>query len=119
MRCLRRNKEKIYYANFVESEELIDEWGNKTGEYRVERTLPIPLNTHVSPSVGESDVRGFGTNVDYDRVVVCDDPNLDIQESSVLWIGVDPTTEKHNYIVKKVAPSMNFTTLAIKKVEVS
>ena len=119
MRELERNKRTIYYALFVTNEPILDEDGYDTGETRPVYGTPVELRINVSPALGESATRQFGTVVDYDRTLVICDTSLPIDEQTVLWIDETDTSKSFDYTVKKVAKSLNSLQIAVKKVEVS
>ena len=125
MKCLRRNMIRIFYANCIGRDPVIDEYGNQTGEYQIRYSNPIEAEGNVSAARGEVTTRQFGDDESYDRVIVMDDPNVSIEKSSILWIETMPvimsdgTTETpHDYIVKQVAPSLNNVSIAVSKVNV-
>ena len=125
MRTLNRNKIRIYYANYSGKKPLRDEYGNMTGEYEISYENPVSVMANVSAASGESTTRQFGEDVRYDRIIVLDDPKFPIAETSILWIDTLPeiaedgsTTTPHDYIVKKVAPSLNSVSIAVSKVSV-
>ena len=125
MRCLWRNRVRIFYANYTDREEVKDEYGNLTGEYKLKYGNPQEAEGNVSAARGEVTTRQFGDDESYDRVIVMDDPNVPIKKSSILWIETMPvimsdgTTETpHDYIVKQVAPSLNSVSIAVSKVNV-
>ena len=125
MRALVRNKTLIYYADYQEKRPIEDEYGNMTGEYDLLYGNPLAVKANVSAAKGESITRQFGDDVSYDRIILLDDPNFPITESSILWIDTPPviledgTTETpHDYIVKRVAPSINSVSIAVSKVNV-
>jgi hypothetical protein len=69
--------------------------------------------------------RQFGESESYDKVIVLDNPNTPIDEYAILWVdtlphlNTDGTTDTpHDYIVKKVARSLNNVSIAIRKVNV-
>ena len=72
MRCLRRNRVRIYYANYRGRTPLVDEYGNLTGEYSTEYDNPIAIMANVSAARGEATTRQFGDNEEYDRIIVLD-----------------------------------------------
>lgn len=126
MRCMVRNKSKIYYASYIGETEIIDEYGNVTGEYAVSYTNPIKCNANVSAAQGTLIIRQFGESESYDKVIVLDDVNTPVDEYSILWVDTLPllnedgtTNTPHDYTVKKVARSLNGLSIAIKKVNVS
>lgn len=124
MRCVMRNKTSFYYALYTGQTEIIDEYGNATGQYSVQYSDPIKSLGNVSAARGEIQSRQFGESETYDKVIVLDDPNTPIDEYSILWVDTRPaltdgvTTTPHDYIVKKVARSLNSVSIAISKVAV-
>lgn len=125
MRCLNRNKVRIFYANYQGKTALKDEYGNMTGEYHLSYDKPIEIMANVSAAQGEATTRQFGDNENYDRVIVLDNPTLPITGTSILWIDTLPeiatdgsTTTPHDYIVKQVATSLNSVSIAVSKVNV-
>ena len=125
MRGLVRNKIGFHYALYERKGEIIDEYGNTTGEYEVIYGKPIAYKGNISAEQGEIQSRQFGDSVTYDRVIVLCDKNVPIDEFSILWIDTPPiinedgsTNTPHDYIVKKVANSLNVKSIAISKVNV-
>ena len=134
MRTLLRNKTKFYYAMYEKREEITDEYGNVTGQYELIYSEPIKMFGNVSAAVGSIQNRQFGESESYDKVIVLDNPETPINEYSLLWVDALPEldndgklvlkedgTEKtpHDYIVKKVARSLNSVSIAISKVDVN
>ena len=126
MRCMARNKSKFYYASYIGETEIIDEYGNATGEYEVSYGNPIEVLGNVSAAQGEMQSRQFGESESYDKVIVLDDRNAPIDEHSLLWVDTLPrlnndgsTETPHDYIVKRIARSLNGVSIAIGKVDVS
>lgn len=125
MKALARNKILIHYANYRDKTPIKDEYGNLTGEYEVSYENPVAVKANVSAARGESTTRQFGDDVSYDRIIVLDDPQFPIDESSILWIETTPkiqedgsTKDPHDYIVKQVATSLNSVSIAVSKVNV-
>ena len=126
MRCMARNKSKFYYASYIGETEIIDEYGNATGEYEVSYGNPVKVLGNVSAAQGEMQSRQFGESESYDKVIVLDDRNAPIDEHSLLWVDTLPrlnndgsTETPHDYIVKRIARSLNGVSIAIGKVDVS
>ena len=126
MRSLHRNKVRIYYANYRTKAPLLDEYGNLTGEYKVYYGNPVAIMASVSAASGESTARQFGEDVSYDRIIIIDDPRISITETSLLWIDALPsiaedgtTKTPHDYIVKRVARSLNSTSIAVSRVSIT
>lgn len=125
MRCLRRNKVTFFYALYSSKIPITDDYGNKTGEYEIIYGNPVEILGNVSAARGETVTRQFGEDEAYDRVIVLDDPQCPIDEFSILWIdtlpeiGIDGSTQTpHDYVVKKVARSINSVSIAVSKVTV-
>ena len=134
MRGLVRNQTKFYYALYEKREEIIDEYGNKTGQYELIYGNPVAMFGNVSAAVGEIQNRQFGESESYDKVIVLSNPNVPINEYSHLWVDTlplltetgtlllkDDGTEQtpHDYVVKKIARSLNSVSIAIQKVDVN
>ena len=125
MRCLSKNKQSFYYALYSSKRELQDDDGYFTGEYVLEFGNPKKVRANISAARGEANVRQFGENLSYDKVLVLDDPATLIDEYSILWIDTMPTFNRdgttdtpHDYIVKQVARSINSVSIAVAKVAV-
>ena len=126
MRCMERNKQVFYFSSFTDKVEIVDEYGNRTGEYKVLYDNPTKLSGNISAAMGEMQNRQFGESELYDKVIVLGNPNVSIDEYSILWVDTLPklkedgsTDTPHDYIVKKIARSLNSVSIAISKVTVS
>ena len=125
MRCMVRNKSKFYWASYIGETEVIDEYGNATGEYMVLYGNPKVAHGNVSAAQGEMQSRQFGESESYDKVIVLDERDVPLDEHSVLWVDTLPswnedgtTDTPHDYVVKKIARSLNGVSIAISKVDV-
>ena len=137
MRCLRKNKQKLYYSLLVGESPVyeLDEHGNKivdytdpkTGDvYYVETgdTIPLysePVEFYGNIAMSGSDVtrQEFGISDDrYEAVLVTNKGQLPITETSLLWYQTTPTTKTidektyandstADYKVLRVIPSLN------------
>lgn len=134
MRCMNRNKVKFFYSLYEGREPITDEYGNVTGEYDVKHGNPTEGYANISAAKGETQTRQFGESETYDKVIVMDNEAPPIDEYSVLWVDTIPQLNEdgslavgeegnvltpHDYIVKKVAKSLNNVSIAISKVNVS
>ena len=134
MRCMNRNKVKFFYSLYEGREPITDEYGNVTGEYDVKHGNPTEGYANISAAKGETQTRQFGESETYDKVIVMDNEAPPIDEYSVLWVDTVPQLNEdgslavdeegnvltpHDYIVKKVARSLNNVSIAISKVNVS
>lgn len=147
MKSLQRNKREFYYSNYAGKKPVLDDSGYETGEYEIMYTPPLRAKANISAAQGETQIEQFGTSITYDRVIVTT-KRLPIDENSILWVDVLPDfgnkalkTERgklinsengevllaedaeapgnYDYIVKKVATSLNSMSIAISKVDVS
>ncbi len=148
MRTLNRNKQTFYYATYMEKQEMTetDEYGNilQTGEYQTIYSNPVEYTANISPANGTTASEIFGTAEGYDKIIVIDDLNVPIDEFSLLWIDTTPDIETvdenspvleftmggivigdnghfkpNDYIVKRIARSLNSMAIAVRKVNVS
>lgn len=134
MRCMGRNKVSFFYSLYEDKEPIKDEFGNNTGEYNVTHGNPQEFKANISAAKGETTTRQFGESESYDKVIVMENDAPPIDEYTILWVDTVPTVDEngalatnedgetitpHDYIVKKVAKSLNSVSIAISKVEVS
>ena len=134
MRMMERNKSRFFYALYKEKAPKTDEYGNVTGEYEIIRDNPAEFFANISAAKGETSTRQFGDSETYDKVIVMDKDAPPIDEYTVLWVDKTPQLNEdgslttsdegeiitpHDYIVKKVAKSLNSVSIAINKVTVS
>ena len=125
MRCLVRNKRTFYYGSYIGETEIVDEYGNITGQYSVNYGNPVKTLGNVSAAQGEMQNRQFGESESYDKVIVLDERDVPIDEHSILWVDTLPhlnadgsTDTPYDYIVKRVARGLNGVSIAISKVDV-
>ncbi len=122
MRDLKRNQQKIYYCLFLGSVPETDEDGNETGSNVSKYSNPVRLDTCVSATKGDSQANAFGISLDYDKTMSISDTSVPIDEFTRLFVDSMPilnedgsTDSEPDYIVKKVAKSLNGILYAIKK----
>ena len=119
MRTLEINKQPMWYALLTGKTEIIDDYGNHTGTFKLTYSQPVYYPVNMSQSRGTANVDEFGINANYDRTFVTTDMNCPIKEDSIIWFGKNPTTDPHNYVVYQIANSLNSITIAIRGVDVS
>ena len=129
MKLQRRNTVSIWYRLYEEDspQTITDEYGNvlETGERGVTYSAPVEIRASVSTATGTVQAELFGGFTDYDKVVIVDDIACPIDEQSVLFIDRVPEyvegelVNVHDYIVKRIAKSLNFIAYAVRKVEVA
>lgn len=134
MRCMNLNKSTLWYALYKGREQVKDEYGNLSGEYKLTYENPQEFKANISAARGESQSNQFGENASYDKTIVLDKDIIGIDEYTVLWIDSTPQLNEdgslatdengniitpHDYIVRKVADSLHTRLLAVSKVTVS
>lgn len=134
MRAMERNKRPFWYALYKEKRAVQDDYGNDTGEYEILRENPAAFLANISAAKGETSTRQFGESESYDKVIAMDNTAPPIDEYTVLWVDKTPAVDTngellrneygevltpHDYVVKKVAKSLNGVSVAISKVVVS
>ena len=147
MRDLKRNQTEFWYCLLIPNtqEAIVDQYGNETGELIPSYKKAVPMRANISPATGQNQVEQFGNLDSYDKVIVTCDMSCPIDENTVLFIDkrpeytevhtheivegqalyaddevVEKTYElpKYNYIVKRVAKSLNGISIAVRKVDV-
>lgn len=124
---------------------VIDEDGNETGEIVPHYEEDVAMSANISPASGQAQTEQFGSLENYDRVIITRDMDCPIDENTVLFIDKEPEYSvllthkiiegnalyaddeveeveyelpKYDYIVKRVAKSLNNISIAVRKVEV-
>lgn len=119
MRTLEINKQPMWYALCTGKTEVIDEYGNHTGVFELTYSDPVYYPVNMSEARGTVQHEPFGLTDDYDRSFVTTDMNCPIAIDSIIWFGANPQTEPHNYVIHRIANSLNSITYAIRGVDVS
>lgn len=115
MRALRINKSDFRFQNVVSKPEAIrDADGNLTGEYETRYGPIVSAKANISAVTGTVNPSWFGADVRYDRVITTTD-DFGLDERSRLWVD-DLTAERHDYVVKRVAKTINGCLVAISRV---
>ena len=125
MKAMERNKKKFWYALYERSEPILDEDGNEVGEQSVYGN-PVREKGNISAARGSTENDLFGVNAVYTKTIIPMPNNCPIDESSILWIEVEPVIEEdgrtvtsHDYVVSQVAESLNHKAYAISRVDVT
>lgn len=124
MKVMERNKRTFWYCLYDRKEPIIDEDGNETGEEQIVYKPVQSLRANISAASGSSQVEQFGNLAGYDKVIVLDDSSCLIDENTVLFIDKEPEYDDdgkplYDYMVKRVAKSLNSVSIAATKVSVS
>ena len=120
MRILERNKQRFFYSLFEGDSSVRDYNGNPLPKY----SEAISFRASISATKGNAETEQFGTNLDYDRVLITDDMRCPIDEQTILFLIKDPEFDTQgkplgDYFVKRVARSLNTISYAISKVDIS
>ena len=116
MRTLRRNRQKIFYKNFVNMVPVENEDGMLTGEYEKIYGSPQEIWVNIAPNTGKVAIREFGEHVEYDRIIYT--THTEMTHDSILWVDDLDLEKPHNFIVTAIAPSLNGVTIGIRSVDV-
>lgn len=132
MRTMTRNRQVFWEAKLLGAEMGQDADGNYVEE-TFTYSKPSEHNAPITAASGEAQTQLFGANEVYDKVITLNlgEDYLDI--ASVLWIDTPIELDEngnlkknakgevitpYNYVVVKVAKSLNFISVAIRKVDV-
>lgn len=124
MRLLSRNCRTIYYCLYSGKTMLTDSNGNETGEYKITYATEVAMEANVSPATGRAAVEMFGNLEGYDKVILTDDVSCPIDVNTVLFVDKSPQYDQvsgapiYDYVVKRVAKSLNSVAIAVRKVAV-
>lgn len=126
MKLLKRNQRQFYYAPYQGDALLVDTHGFDTGEYGKTYGNPVKARGTITPATGEVNAQQFGGDLNYDKVILSDNPDFPIDEYSLLWVDTMPvikangkTDTPHDYVVKRVSRNLNVSVFAISKVKVN
>lgn len=124
MKILERNKTALWYQLFDHKDVVEDEYGNETGGSKPVYKTAVKLRANISSATGSAQIEQFGNFAGYDKVIVTDDMSCPIDENSVLFIDKLPEysedgTPLYDYVIKRVAKSLNAIAYAVSKVDVS
>lgn len=126
MRTMIRNRKVFYQASLTGVAMGKDTDGNYTEEVYT-YSNPVKCVGVITAANGEAQTQLFGANERYDKVITLNLGENYLAIGSVLWVDTMPvidektgkTTTPYDYIVVKVAESLNFVNVAIRKVNVS
>lgn len=120
MRNLKKNSKKIWYSNYSGKIPILDENGDKTGDYESGYTVPISFLATLSASRGNAYADMFGTNIDYTRTLSTVE-KLPIREESLIWVNepaMNPDgtvdSESADYSVTGIAEGLVGVVIALK-----
>ena len=115
MRSLQRNQRELHYAVPIDTEPILDEYGNNTLEVKTTYSSPTPLRVNVSANVGRDTIDVFGSKTEYSRTITIAGTECPLCVDCRVWFGV-PVTQSNNYRVVGVADSKNGFLVALQEV---
>lgn len=128
MRLLDRNKQTVYWRNLsgVSAMTTTDEFGNilETGEWNKTYGEVKSARLYVKSAIGQNTAEPYGDFTSKQRTIYALPQEADIDEYSILWIGIDPTlvdgepTVPHNFTVDGVSHGLNHIRIAVRQVDV-
>lgn len=120
MRNLKKNSKNLWYSNYSGKIPILDENGDKTGDYESGYTVPISFLATLSASRGNAYADMFGTNIDYTRTLSTVE-KLPIREESLIWVNepaMNPDgtvdSESADYSVTGIAEGLVGVVIALK-----
>ena len=114
---IERLKKRLYWRNFVGMKDAYE--GDKFKGSFPQYSELFSARMNISANRGSAEAEAFGTLLEYDRVAVTRDVNVDMNENSIVWLDDANTEGAHNYIVLRRSVSGNYAVFALKRVEVS
>lgn len=115
MRMLERNKQLFKYRLMTGAVvPVLDPDGYETGEHMPVYSGKLSALANIAPATGEANERAFGASVEYDRVI-CANTDFGMDENAQLWID-DLNAPNPDYVVKRIARSINGVRIAIARV---
>ena len=124
MTGLVRNKRTFWYLPYITEEPVYDEWMNFTSDTRIVYGEPVEVKANISPASGVAQTEMFGNLENYDKVILPLPIDFPLTENDVLFIDKPPEYDedenpKFDYKVRRIARSLNYTAVAVTKVNVS
>ena len=131
MRTLKRNTQKMYYAELSGSEPVyvLDEHGNKKVAYvdtsvdppvtyyeergvtKNHYTAPIPFEANIAQSNGDMQEQEYGLSEgSYEAIIVTEKGKYPITKTCLIWHTTEPETDSSGYAL---AESADYTILSI------
>ncbi len=128
MRLLDRNKQTVYWRNLKGASAMTttDEFGNilETGEWVKTYGEVKSARFYVKSAIGMNNADPYGDFTSKQRTIYALPEETDIDEFSILWIGIDPMLDEgeptvpHNFTVNGVSHGLNHIRIAVRQVDV-
>ena len=133
MRTLKRNQQKMYYAELVGDVPVyeLDAQGNKivayvndkvtppvtyyreTGSTKKQYTKPIPIEINIAQSNGDMQEQEYGLSEgSYEAILVTEKGKYPITKTCLIWHETEPLVDESGYALPE---SADYTILSINK----
>ena len=133
MRTLKRNQQKLYYAELLGSEVIYarDEYGNKIvsfvddseippvtyyeeiGTTEEHYSAPVPIEANIAQSNGDMMEREYGLSEgSYEAILVTEKGKYPITKTCLIWHESEPQVDSNGYAIPS---SADYTILSINK----
>ena len=133
MRTLKRNQQKLYYAELIESDPIyvLDEHGNRKVAYVDETkdppvtyyvkqgtkknyySAPVPIEANIMQSNGDMVEKEYGLSEgSYEAILVTEKDKYPITKTCLIWHTSTPQTDEQGHSLPK---SADYTILSINK----
>ena len=109
MRCLKRNKQTVYYKNLINAEQSADAQGIYNGGINISYGEYQEIQLNVGRPLFEVIIKGYGIDYNYDRVLVTNDINLAVNEATIFKI------EDTEYRVVSISKTINTLQIRLKQ----
>ena len=126
MRFSERNRQPVWYSTFVSKTEIVDEYENTTGEYKITYSAPVKAAWNVSVVESEADIAMFGVQAIDTIVGVGGRAGFPLDETSILWYGITPeikqdgtTDTAFNYRVVGIRRTLNELRFYAQKINIT
>ena len=129
MKLLARNKQTVYYRNLKATMPVATSVSGETvytGEYTKVYDTLSSVKCYVKSAIGMNEAEPYGDFTSKRRTMYLEPGVANINEYSLLWVGIDPTPDKvtgeptvpHNFTVDGISNGLNHIRIAIRQVEV-
>ena len=123
-RLSQRNKQPVWWANYVSISPTYDDFGNENGN-AITYTTPRKAMWNVNVVDSQSEVEAFGINATDALRIAAEKDGFPLAIGSILWVGKEPDatydseSPHHNFAVVGVKSSLNELVFYARKVGVS
>lgn len=106
----------VHVSNRCERLKVFDDDGRFVG-YSDGWSDPSPELADIGMPSGSASASPFGADVSYDRTALLESTSM--SEGSRVWVDADPRSEPHDFVAKRIAPSLSFTLVALSRTDAS